>query len=62
EERLIRILAWSSFTAARNFARIVAERVAVVADESDIRAVAQLQTSIKGGANRPEGKAQVRYA
>jgi hypothetical protein len=62
EERLIRILAWSSFTAARNFARIVAERVAVVADEPHIRPVAQLQKSIKGDANRPEENAQVRYA
>jgi AhpD family alkylhydroperoxidase len=62
EERLIRILAWSSFTAARNFARIVAERIAVAADESDIRAVAQLQTLIKSDASRTEEYAQVRYA
>lgn len=62
EERFIRILAWSSFTAARNFARIVAERIAAVADEPDIPVVVQRQMSIKGDASRPEENALVRYA
>lgn len=42
QERLIRILAWSSFTAARHFARIIAERMVARADN-----VAELQPVVQ---------------
>jgi hypothetical protein len=40
EERFIRILAWASFTAARRFARIVADKAAETAATSERRMVA----------------------
>jgi len=40
EERFVRVLAWASFTAARRFARIVADKAAVTAATSDRRMAA----------------------
>jgi len=61
EERLIRILAWSSFTAARNFARILTERGATNARTvAELKPVPRPATAREAG-NRDES-AGLRYA
>jgi AhpD family alkylhydroperoxidase len=62
EERLIRILAWSSFTAARNFARIVAERIMGSTNEKVIRLGEQRVANIDAIYERDEEGANLQCA